>query len=241
MKTPIILPLFLIWYTIGFMLQVFFTVPEDLAFSKPIFLILYGLSMIEFLWRYQRRDRRLLIGLGIVALSTFFIEVLSVETGFPFGDYDYYSTLGPRILGVPFTIALAWVGVLLNALLLSSQQNKWLRALETGFWIVIMDLILDPVAVFEHYWVWSQPGSFSYFGIPITNFISWFIVGALLSLLFPLYKRSAQMHRAVIFVFQLMLFLFGMLSVRHGEFIIGAMSLSFIALVEGKFRYAIRK
>ncbi|SDB90628.1 putative membrane protein [Pelagirhabdus alkalitolerans] len=238
---PILLPIFFFWYAIGFILQVFFVVPEGLAFSKPAFLIFYSLSLVELIWKKEGRWKPLVIGSIVVALSTFFVEILSVETGFPFGEYSYSNILGPLVAGVPFTIALAWVGVLFNSLIMSTQSNKTKRALETGLWIVIIDLILDPVAVLEGYWTWYNPGTFSYYDIPLTNFITWFILGALLSYMFPLYKRSFRMHRVNTFVYQLMLLLFGSLAVTHGVISIFIMSLAFIVLAEGKFRYDTRK
>ena len=39
------------------------------------------------------------------------------------------------------------------------------------------------------FWDWAGDGS--YYGIPSANFISWFIVGALLSLLLPVGTVSA--------------------------------------------------
>ncbi|MCZ0701919.1 putative membrane protein [Natronobacillus azotifigens] len=236
-EKPILLPLFIIWYTIGFILQVFFVLPESLAFSKPAFLIFYSLSLVEWIGKKEGGWKKVLLGSIIVALSTFFVEILSVETGFPFGEYSYSTILGPLVVGVPFTIALAWVGVLLNSLIMSSQNNKTKRALETGFWIVIIDLILDPVAVLEGYWTWYNPGAFSYYDIPITNFFTWFILGALLSYLFPLYKRSKQMLRMNTFIYQLMLLLFGALALTHGVLSISIMSVLFILLAEGKYRY----
>lgn len=240
-RKPVLLPIFLVWYTIGVILQVFFTVPDALAFSKPLFLIFYSFSLVELIWIFEKKGLQLIIANAIVAIVTFFIEVLSVETGFPFGEYDYTTVLGPLVFGVPFTIALAWVGVLLNSLLLASQKNRWWRALETGFWIVVIDLILDPVAIFESFWTWYNPGAVHYFNIPITNFISWFIIGAVLSLLFPLYTRPKTLHRTNAFIYQLMLLMFGLLSLRHGEAVIFSLSILFILMAEGKYRYDYRQ
>ncbi|MGA3882591.1 carotenoid biosynthesis protein, partial [Bacillus pumilus] len=72
---------------------------------------------------------------------TFPVEWVGIPTGFPFGAYDYSPTLGFLVAGVPLTIAFAWVGVFFNSLFLSSQQSKWRRAVETGIWIVLLDLI----------------------------------------------------------------------------------------------------
>lgn len=240
-RKPLLLPVFLIWYTIGVILQVFFTVPEVLAFSKPLFLVFYAVSLIELIWLFEQKGRALLVGSVTVGVVTFFIEVLSVETGFPFGEYDYTSVLGPKLLGVPVTIALAWVGVLLNSLLMASQTNKWRRAVETGLWVVIIDLILDPVAIFESFWTWYNPGTLHYFNIPITNFISWFVIGAGLSLLFPLYHRPKQLHRSNVFIFQLMLLMFGLLAIKHGEMIVFGLSIFFIVLAEANYRHQFKQ
>ena len=39
--------------------------------------------------------------------------------------------------------------------------------------MLCIDIILDPIAVNEKRWAWSQPGSF--YGIPILNFFGWFL------------------------------------------------------------------
>ncbi len=173
-----------------------------------------------------------------VAIVTFFIEVIGISTGFPFGEYHYTATLGPLLLGVPFTIALAWVGIIANSILLSTQSNKWLRALDTGLWVVVLDLILDPVAEQMNFWHWQHPGA--YFQIPTTNFISWYVIGALLSFVFPLVERSQQTHRIATRLFQLMLFMFGSLGWKHGFPSLFPLAIGFIFVSEGRYRYAYR-
>ncbi|WP_245751535.1 carotenoid biosynthesis protein [Amphibacillus marinus] len=233
--------IFLIWYTIGFILQVFFSVPEFLSFSKPVFLVLYACCLAELIWLQENSKQRFVISLLVVALSTYAVEVISVKTGFPFGSYHYSAALGPLLIGVPFTIALAWVGVLLNSLGISTQKGKFVRALETGIWIVVLDLILDPVAVSLNFWTWHEPGNFAYFDIPLSNFVTWFVLGALLSYLFPLYQKDKRRQRRITFIFQLMLLLFGMLAFRVGLTLIGFFSICFVILVEGRYRYDYRK
>jgi len=234
----VLYPLFLIWYSIGLVLQLFWYVPSSLAFSKAVFLVFYALCLLELIGNTTGMWKSLLKGAAAIAVITFLVEAVSVATGFPFGSYDYTNTLGPLIIGVPFTIALAWVGVILNSLLLSNQKSKTLRAIETGAWVVVLDLILDPVAEKLHFWEWRGVGA--YFGIPLTNFMTWFILASLLAYLFPLYKRSKSAHRKAAFIFQLMLFLFGMLGFKTGLMPIGWLSILFIFIVESRYRYDYR-
>jgi putative membrane protein len=41
------------------------------------------------------------------------------------------------------------------------------------------DLLLDPQMVDWGLWVWQEPGA--YFGIPLINFLGWFLTGALVT------------------------------------------------------------
>jgi putative membrane protein len=40
---------------------------------------------------------------------------------------------------------------------------------------VLLDLFIDPVAVAAGYWVWRIPGTV-YYGIPLLNFVGWFVL-----------------------------------------------------------------
>ncbi|CQR48390.1 hypothetical protein BN1058_02758 [Paraliobacillus sp. PM-2] len=234
-----IFPIFTTWYVIGFVLQVFWEVPSFLAFSQPLFLVFYAFCLVELTIKQTNYSFRYVLALFIVCVVTFSIEAWSVATGYPFGSYQYSSILGPKVLGVPITISLAWVGVLLNSLYVANQKSKHMRALETGIWIVVLDLILDPVAEASMFWEWN--GSGAYFGIPLSNFITWFIIGAILSYLFPMYPKQKTIHRKVSWVFQGMIFLFGMIGLRLGLTVIGILSLVFIFMIEGRYQYDYRR
>jgi putative membrane protein len=48
----------------------------------------------------------------------------------------------------------------------------------------LLDLAIEPVAAYiEHYWQWSKPDLWSYYGVPLANFVSWFVVAFVLLLL----------------------------------------------------------
>ena len=54
--------------------------------------------------------------------------------------------------------------------------------------VTILDLVLDPIAVDEGRWSWDMPGK--YYGVPIKNFIGWFINCSLILLLFSMISSS---------------------------------------------------
>ena len=57
--------------------------------------------------------------------------------------------------------------------------------------LVSLDLILDPVAVnIKKYWTWEK-GS-AYFGIPLRNFLGWYAVGLVGTLLFSIFGHPKE-------------------------------------------------
>lgn len=219
--------------------MLFFEVPDYLQIANGLFLVFYALSTIELLFSLSKEKKLMYASLLFTGLITLFIEVIGVNTGFPFGSYQYTDTLGFLVWGVPVTIAFAWVGVIVNSMLLSTQVSKWKRAIETGLWVVVLDLILDPVALERSFWIWDGHGGF--YGIPATNFISWFLIGALLSLFFPLFKEKEKMSPYATRLFQAMLAMFGLLAWKAGMPELFFLAFLFILTVEGRNRIDLRR
>ncbi len=241
--------LFAVWYSIGFLLLVFAEVPKPLEFSNGVFLVLYALCLCELaaigigaVRKHQEEVlsrpvgwSRLALSAAGIAAGTFAVEYAGVHTGFPFGSYRYENTLGSLLGGVPWTMGLAWVGVVLNGALLSGSRGRLARALETGAWVVLLDLVLDPVAEARGFWHWQDGGA--YYGIPAANFAGWFVVGALLSLLLPSGKVLASARLAALRVMQGMLLLFGLLAAKAEMLPVFLLSLLFMAAAEGRVRF----
>nr|WP_206760301.1 carotenoid biosynthesis protein [Bacillus xiamenensis] len=215
--------------------MVFFEVPAWLQFANGIFLVLYACCVMELCRHMYGSWRFVIKRAAIVGALTFTIEWVGITTGFPFGAYDYYPALGFLVAGVPLTIAFAWVGVFLNSLFLSGQQSKWVRAAETGLWIVLLDLILDPVAADRKFWVWYDGDGF--FGIPFENFVSWGMIGAGLSFLFPLVSIDQQVLRWNGRIYQAMVMFFGLLALKGGLDVIFYLALIIVILCEGRVQF----
>jgi uncharacterized membrane protein len=138
--------------------------------------------------------RRILATCAIVFALTWSIEFMGVWAGFPFGAYSYSAALQPQILGVPALIPLAWMMMLApawgiaQAILASSQVR-----LKSAYWplfaalsaaaFTTWDLYLDPQMVARDMWVWKASAGITYFGIPWTNYLGWFLTSALITLL----------------------------------------------------------
>src|SRR3954454_20835073 len=76
------------------------------ALTVSTVLLGYVLSVSHAL--LTRGPRAAAVLVGAATLGGFAVEAVGVATGFPFGVYDYSGELGPRLLGVPLIIPLAW-------------------------------------------------------------------------------------------------------------------------------------
>ena len=117
---------------------------------------------------------------ALVATATlggFAVEAIGVATGFPFGTYDYSGQLGPKLLGVPLIIPLAWTWMAWPAWLaaLRLARGRPARVLLAAAGLAAWDLFLDPQMVAEGYWSWQSPTPAlpGVPGIPIGNYLGW--------------------------------------------------------------------
>jgi uncharacterized membrane protein len=121
--------------------------------------------------------------LGVTALVGFVAEAVGTHTGFPFGSYAYDGSLGPRALGVPVVIPLAWTMMAWPALAAARRLTTRGVPLVAGWALASWDLFLDPQMVAAHHWSWrhASPGLQ---GIPLTNYAGW--LGVSVALMFLL-------------------------------------------------------
>jgi len=128
----------------------------------------------------------------------FLFEFLGVHTGFPFGRYYYTPNAGPQVLGVPVLIPLLWATLCYFSFIAVEQAfiSSWL--------MVLIDITVDPL--FSRFdWHWITPGQ--YFGVPLSNFVGWYIVSSLIFLSWKGTGRLTVNVSAILFYFGLVVLL----------------------------------
>ncbi len=145
-------------------------------------------------------------------------ELSSTRNGFPFGMYHYIDTTRDRelwISNVPFWDSLSFtflcylgwrLGVLLFAPLAIGPgvfQVAETRAIATSWRVAVtgavlmtwLDVVIDPLTVLGDRWflgkIYYYPEGGSYFGVPLSNFAGWFIVGFTTIRLYQTVERRA--------------------------------------------------
>lgn len=131
-------------------------------------------------WRYA------IGGLIVIATVSFFVEALGVATGLVFGNYYYPDgPLGPLLLGVPPLIQLQYFAMGYGCLMIARSVTSTLSSAARGVTLVVgaiigafgmtmLDLASDPRQSTQlGMWVWRDGGPF--FGVPVHNFVGWFV------------------------------------------------------------------
>jgi uncharacterized membrane protein len=145
------------------------------GFTVLIVLLGYLLSVSHALLTRGARAAAALV--ATATLGGFAVEAVGVATGFPFGTYDYSGQLGPKLLGVPLIIPLAWTWMAWPAWLAAIRlvRGRAARILVAAAGLAAWDLFLDPQMVAEGYWRWrsATPALPGVPGIPIGNYLGW--------------------------------------------------------------------
>jgi putative membrane protein len=139
--------------------------------------VIIAIPSLFFFYRLTGWRTTLLVFVILACLITF-IEGVGVITGFPYGSFYYTDMTGIKLFGVvPWTIAFAFLPLLFGTLgIITYYVNApWKVILLTALYLVLIDLVLDPVFVHLGIWVWITPGI--YYGVPLSNFIGWFVSG----------------------------------------------------------------
>ena len=142
-----------------------------------------------------------------------FMEIIGTKTGLIFGGkYEFNLKLspGPSISGIPLIIPLSWSGliymilnycelVLGGSFYFLSNQNITLLLLPSIL-MVLLDLVLDPIAVDEKRWSWKKSGA--YYGVPFLNFVGWLFTTFLILFVFRLFQSDFKIDKELDFFFK---------------------------------------
>jgi putative membrane protein len=136
-----------------------------------------------------------------IIIATLLIESAGVAGGryyYP-GYIVYLSVVGGA---VPLIIILAWSVNLFLFMNLGKyfisklyRRQNYLRiiliSLAAGLFGVCLDLLEDPIAHYNNWWIWEESlTGIKFFNVPILNFIGWFVLIFFMSIATLLIERS---------------------------------------------------
>jgi putative membrane protein len=135
--------------------------------------------------------RRTLVFTAWVWPVAWLSEFASTRVGIPYGLYHYTETTRGRelyIANVPFVDSLSFTFLayaafcLARAALAERRVSRTTLAVLAGGLMMLLDVVIDPLAVRGDRWflgrIFTYPEPGWYFGVPVTNFAGWWLVGA---------------------------------------------------------------
>ncbi len=197
-RTSFVLWTLLVLYAFARVLQVF---PSQVPLAAVV--TLHVLPPIVFALIHGAmfyRTRGILIFFAICLVVGNIFENAGVRTGFPFGSYYFTDLMGPKLFEVPIQLGLAYLGMAylswtLARVILGNMRGPiaGLRVvtlpLVAAFIMVAWDFSQDPVwSTVMHLWIWRQGGP--YFGVPVSNFLGWYLTVYVFYQLFALYLQG---------------------------------------------------
>lgn len=185
---------------------------------KFIYFSIYALFVIVLHGWYLFGPQILYLLLFTFIVSTV-AELVSLKTPIRcFGVKYWYHINHPffsskvRFLGVyPVEISLAWVilkYVSFSLAILITQAfhlPQLIMILLTPLILVSLDFIIDPISVnMSKLWQWEK-GS-AYFGIPLRNFLGWYAVGLVATLIYSSIEISKNLKFNILYLLPIILY-----------------------------------
>ena len=114
----------------------------------------------------------------------FSAEYLGVNFGMIFGEYMYPDTLGPQVAGVPIIIGVNWflITFCVAALIFPLKLNIVLKILIATFATVMVDVLIEPVAMELFFWNWPNDL------VPFQNYLGWAMISFLIFIFYSIVK-----------------------------------------------------
>lgn len=175
-----------------------------------LLVIILPLVLILLHSRYEIGFYRIWLFIILGAGFGLLFEIIGINFGVIFGGSYYYLKTNLMIFNVPVFILSYWAFFIYSGYCLTNSFLTWfnlnkpsrlnrdwrrLAILITadGFFVTLIDLFMDPIQSKIGLWQWPESGI--YFGVPLGNFIGWFIVAILASGIYRIYEYKRPLAK----------------------------------------------
>ena len=121
-------------------------------------------------------------------LTGMITEILGVQRGWIFGDYQYGNALGYKILGVPILIGVNWALLTIITAAIAQQfyENLFMRIIIGVCLMIFLDLLIEPIAPVLDFWAFEGGNA------PLQNYIGWTAVAIFLQSIFHYFRLEVK-------------------------------------------------
>lgn len=158
-----------------------------IPFVLNLAMALFALALCAW---HAGRDRERLTFLAVAIVYGVILEQL-VIIGFEAYHYnvsDFLLTVGD----VPVVIGFGWAAIIYSGFEIADALavRRRVRPAFVALFALHIDLAIDAVAIRVPFWSWTPPGV--WFGVPLGNFLGWFLVASLFTASWLLLRRRTD-------------------------------------------------
>lgn len=166
------------------------------------------LSFLNFRSNFKKRT---IYALVIVFYFSFFLEFISIKTGFPFGYYSYSDILGLKIFETPVLVGIIWILVVLSCIAFMQKIKIWNKGIVSvllgSILLVLLDILIEPVAIKLGYWNWENSLP------PLSNYIAWFVISFINILVCKFFRVNTSRPNIGFTIFVFLIIYFSLLNI----------------------------
>lgn len=204
-KEVILISILVIFYTVG-IFGLTNETTRDLFLPMSFMNLL--LSFVIMILSRKTNKLYFILFLSLTFLVGMTAEWIGIHTGYLFGEYYYGENLGTKMDGVPLIIGINW-GILsvcsCNVTSIFIKKSIWLSSFVSAFLMMLLDVLIEPVAITSDYWHWDS------LNIPLYNYFCWFAVALPLHFLYFKWKLGEQ-NKVTIALFGILVMFFSILN-----------------------------
>ncbi len=194
-----------IFYAVG-------TLGFVISYTKHFFIVLTPFALLLNIYLLALYNEiytiKSIIVFVVIFSFAFIIEVIGVNTGLVFGEYDYGKGLGFKVFNTPVLVGLNWLFLTYtsNSVVRSFNLNKTVALFVTPLVMCVYDVVLEQVAPKIGMWEWKNDL------VPLQNYLAWYLIGLGFLYLFQVFKINTKNSLSkIILVSQFLFFVFIML------------------------------
>ncbi len=204
-KAEMLISILVIFYTVGI---IGLTNQNTRDLFLPLSFMNLLLSFAIIILSRKTNKKHFILFLVVAFIVGMTAEWIGIHTGYLFGDYYYGENLGTKIDGVPLIIGINW-GILTvcscNVTSIFIKKSIWLSSFVSALLMMLLDVLIEPVAVTSDYWHWDS------LNIPLYNYCCWFAVALPLHYLYFKWQLNEQ-NKVTIALFGILVMFFSILN-----------------------------
>jgi uncharacterized membrane protein len=138
----------------------------------PLIMITVGTSALVLTYRFSLRAVSSFVA---VLLIIFLCAASGANFGFPFGDFAFTDSLGPKVLDVPLVLLFTWMAILIPAWAAAGRFLRYKHVVVASIVVTAFDAVLEFAADSLDLWHWkgglpTELNPLSWFGIAYLSF-----------------------------------------------------------------------